>query len=308
MDCQSKEKLIPVIKYNPYNFISSVRTSFHRIPHIDYIKINSDKYYLNTGIKEEEIYNTKDFGLYGLNTVINTDSLFLFYFTENPSKRYQGLLPVSYYGILKDSKVYFYKNQRENTQKLTLLDVINIEYGSVDKMKESISLDFNRNIDLNISNGIYLKDIEAAIKQLQTDYEYYWECFPNNRNETFDLFFRFLDNNIRCSTYQKEKIKEMALNDTGESIQQSVAWLEPYYNKKINLMGKNISHILLQVLPKEQYTKIIEKNEIRSYLKRYYLFDSNILSKPRYKIENGDTIIPTEQEQDEYKKNLVFGK
>jgi hypothetical protein len=307
---QSKEKFIPIVKYNPHDFIHTIRNSFNRLPHTDYIKVESNnRCFLNSGKGEEEIYNTTDFGFKGLNSLIQADSLFLFYFVENPTLRYQGLLPINYYGVIKDNEVSFYKNDEINSRKLSLLDVINMEYGSIDKFKEIMSLEFNRNIDQNISNGIYRKDREAAINQLREDYEFYWECFPENRDETISLFFKFLDKHINYNSSQKDKIRTMVLKEAGTAEPVNTIWLEPYYNhKKVNLMGRDISYILLQVLTEDQFIQIITKDEIRKYLKRYYIFNSDILSKPRYKIDNGDTMIPSEQDQFEYRKNLVFGR
>lgn len=119
---EKKELVIPIVKYNPYDFVYTIRKSFSRMPYVDYIKVvesnNKKHYYLNTGTGEEEIHNTKYFGFSGLNNAMQTDSLFLLYFVEQPTSLYKGLLPINYYGIIENDEIIFYKNKEGDNQKL----------------------------------------------------------------------------------------------------------------------------------------------------------------------------------------------
>jgi len=304
---EKREVILPVIKYDPFNFESMVRKRLHYPLQTDYLRIKKSKdandYFMVAGGEEfrfsQALYPVMDIPS-------DTDSLFVFYFIEYPFLLHdKGRLPIEYFGNIENGNITFFENKNNGKKGLSLLDVINSKFGSVDKMKELLVISLTSTIDEYVmGNGIYPQEQEVAVSYLKNDYIFYWRCFPDDEETTLKLFFDFLKDNIKLQDSQEDLIRTRILAEKDQPEPSNIVYIEPYYSDnpldKIKVFNRDISYILVESLEKDQYLKIIKENRTRYYL--YNRYTSTLYTK-RSRSEEGYNLIKSD-----YLKKVVFGK
>ncbi len=342
-----KERYVPIIKYEPYRFYATIMDAFYRLHDTDYIKITykneKRSYFLNLGY---ETLRTPDFRtisgeidfnssheIFSFDNIenIKTDSLFILRFEEpyDRSSVYKNIFPFSYYGIVKNGEVVYYKNNADTQGPLSLRQVIEDKYGSLEKYKEIITKQFIYSLDNNLfDNGLYKFDKEMAISILKHDFIFYWECFPNEEDKILDLFFSFMTKHIFISEKQIDMLKDRIWDHKKYAKARKVG--EPYTRNKIEVLGVDINKILQEILTKEQIESFIKAYDKQVSLRNACLEGPLNIQYIKVSDKIGESVeIPTWNskqnkyvmckkegeyrpltmgEQLKYRKKLIFGK
>jgi hypothetical protein len=283
---KSNEYYIPIIDYEPYKFIVSIQNAFIRLPDTDYLRIvkngDSTKCFINQGCETFEITGLtpgekevnialKWMHISGILDRIGQDSLFIV--NLEPGTRYSrfyDVFPLFFFGAVTRDGIKYYKNEKGDRNEYSLSEIIEMKYGSVDEYKKKLLSRIALNIDQNIYNGLYEANKKSAIKFLQNDFVFYWESFPEDKKNIFQLFFKFLDDNITCSSEQKREIMD-SVENAELSTRETNLFRYPKNENTIELLGKDITGIMKKVLSQREFEYIQTKNRINYHLRHAYL-------------------------------------
>lgn len=283
---EKKEFVIPIVQYEPYSWRAKILETFQnpKAKNIKLVKTGSGiECYIYNGVetyhgirKWENEYakiniDNDKFSLAGFpDTIMQMDSIFIL--ALEPRSRftaYEDVFPIKYYGMVNDGKIQYYEFSDPNKEPLLLSQVIEKEYSSIENYKQKLIDKLDYTFDHNRYNGIYEINKDAGIKFLRQDFSFYEDCFPEQEEQIIELFFNFLDKSINYLDGQKENIRFKIK----ENLDKKPEDREPivYKHKEIIVLNSNISSILKEILSDEQYSDLMNKDQIRKELKHAYI-------------------------------------
>ena len=305
----NQKKMIPIIKYTPDDFVESIRLSFLKVNKSNYIEINKNisdnSFFFNINGIGDSIYNPDNYPIWQKERILKNDSIFILHFKHIPDIRFNGRLPIKYFGKLESGEVLFFLNKPDDDRLYSLFELIIKEFGNMDSFRNEIIKNIEENLDRNMKNGIYSTDRESAILFLRDDFEFYEKNFPNDRLKISLLLLDFIDTSITCSQGQKDQI-ENTLKDITETYKSSMISIPSNKNELLSYnVWSDLFKRLSSILDISQLEELERKNSIRKYLMNYYI---NSLSKKLIWIseESDEFLIPSEHEKLNLLKNEVY--
>lgn len=253
---QINEKVIPVIKYDPFDYVTSIRRNFC-LPK-EYLKSIKDgdtiSYYRYYQGKEQKTSPKFLFSDLPDNIFSRKDSLFILYF--NTYNKYDYKI----YGILKDGSVSLYK-KKENKE-YSLAEFITSEYKSMDNFKEGYIDNVRRELDFGLANGLYPENEKNAVTFLKEDFVMYELYSPSDSQGIAKLILNFLKRTISLTSQQEKKIIEAFQ-------QQEKLPLSPTF---FPISNSQINNALASILSEDQYKTIKKHIEIQDHLRMRYVY------------------------------------
>jgi hypothetical protein len=297
---QNNVRTIPIVQYNPTDYLGSIQNSFHSPKdYLDIVSVgNSTAYYVAYDNKRLEMSKAKVFqNKIPENLIVGQDSLFILHLYSNEKYDFK------YYGLIKNNEAFLYKS--DNREPYSLYDLVVSEFSSIENFRKVLLEDYRNSLESGQNNGLYPLDESTAVKFLKEDYHFYESYNPVDKQRIIQLFTTFLKKQIPVKDYQIEAVKVAMENGNPPLPSEflSAIWYNP--NHKIELFEENYAFIMALNFTEEQYKEIVRsiyaQDQIRKRYVRYL-----VKEKPEIHYRDGNRIFLSEDEEEKAIAELIF--
>lgn len=317
---QEPIKIIPLIRYSPYDLKNTIKSSFYITPYSSYIEGSNGEYMMRVNGEKLMTFVNKEYFVkeYIPSEALKLDSVFLITFDIDYKSRNAGLgfYPPRYYGIIENNNIYFYKNH--DRKKYTLAELIQLEFGSIDKFREIqltkySNLLYTNSIDNTKHRGgnglINEITVDYAKKNLLADFSFYTDYQRLDTAKAIDKFLSFLKKHI-VITEQQQSLLSKAFSEKPQILKEKHLNINKYFYVDFNyesFLGHDIIAVLNDFLEKKQMDIISDKLKEHIYIRNQtYLKIVKLEREKQIELNGNNAKLYSDQEMLQQILNIIF--
>ena len=256
-------KRIPVIRYDPVYFFSTVDDAFiHSPEYLDICLSGKDTLYTQNRYGEVNFYHNDFFERNRINTKLffRSDSVFILS-VKNESASWKGLPIYRIYGIKKGEE-YRFGLTEGNGELYPFTDFLKIRYGSIAKFQEVYLSYISNRLKLmgDKYNGIslYPQDKASMESFLKEDYLIHEKYNPTDTLNVLNRFMSLVSSYTLLKDRQEELLRVNLLKNIRREPRTYAKKreLSEYVYHEFVIYGLEVSSVLSAVLTKQQYDEV----------------------------------------------------